>query len=50
MVGLKMVTYAKISPEMVNPRDLAGENTEEEEKEENDVHVNQKYEKSPYHN
>ena len=25
MVGLKMVTYAKISPKMVNPRDIAGE-------------------------
>ena len=30
MVGLKMVTYAKISPKVVNPRDIAG-NTEEEE-------------------
>ena len=30
MAGLKIVTYAKISPKMVNPRDLAG-NTEEEE-------------------
>ena len=25
MVGLKTVTYAKISPKVVNPRDLAGE-------------------------
>ena len=25
MVGLKTVTYAKMSPQMVNPRDLAGE-------------------------
>ena len=30
MVGLKMVTCAKISPKMMNPRDIAG-NTEEEE-------------------
>ena len=25
MVGLEMVTYAKISPKMVKPRDIAGE-------------------------
>ena len=25
MVGLKMVTYTKISPKIVNPRDIAGE-------------------------
>ena len=30
MVGLKTVTYAKISSKMVNPRDLAG-NAEEGE-------------------
>ena len=29
MVGFKTVTYAKISPKMVNPRDIA-ENAEEE--------------------
>ena len=28
-----MVTHAKISPKMVNPRDLAGNAPEEEEKE-----------------
>ena len=27
----KTVTYAKISPKMVNPRDIAGEREEEEE-------------------
>ena len=31
MVGLKTVTYAKISPKMVNPRDIAGEREEEED-------------------
>ena len=31
MVGLKTVTFAKISPKMVNPRDLAGNAEEEEE-------------------
>ena len=30
VVGLKMVTYAKLSPKMVNPTDIAG-NAEEEE-------------------
>ena len=25
MVGLKTVTYANISPKMMNPRDIAGE-------------------------
>ena len=35
MVGLKKtVIYAKISPEMVAPRDLAGNAEEEEEEEE----------------
>ena len=44
MVGLKTVTFAngwienghicKISPKMVNPRDIAGNAEEEEEKEE----------------
>ena len=32
MAGLKKVTYAKISPKIVNPRDIAG-NTEEKEEE-----------------
>ena len=32
MVGIKMVTYAKISPKMVNPRDTAGETQEKKEK------------------
>ena len=36
MVGLKTVTCAKISPKMVNPRDVAG-NTEEEEEEEEEA-------------
>ena len=31
MVGLKTVTYAKISPKLVNPRDIAGKAEEEEE-------------------
>ena len=31
MVGLKTVMYAKISPKMVNPRDIAGSAEEEEE-------------------
>ena len=31
MVGLKTVMYAKISPKMVNPRDIAGSAWEEEE-------------------
>ena len=30
MVGLKMITYTKISPKMVNPIEIAG-NAEEEE-------------------
>ena len=34
MVGLKTVTYAKISPKLVNPRDIAGNAEEEEEDEE----------------
>ena len=34
MVRLKAVTYAKISPLMVNPRDIAGERIKEEEEEE----------------
>ena len=34
MVGLKI--YPKISPKMVNPRDLAGSAEEEEEEEEED--------------
>ena len=31
MFGLKTNTYAKISPEMENPRDIAGNAEEEEE-------------------
>ena len=34
MAGLKTVTYAKISPKTVNPRDIAGNAEEEEEEEE----------------
>ena len=30
MVGLKTVTYTKISPKMVKPRDIAGKAEEEE--------------------
>ena len=30
MVGLERVTYPKISPEMLNPRDIGGEHEEEE--------------------
>ena len=30
MVGLRMVTYAQISPKLMNPRNIAG-NTEKEE-------------------
>ena len=33
-----MVIYAKISPEMVNPRDIAG-NTDKEEEEEEDMYT-----------
>ena len=34
VVGIKrMITYAKISPKMVNPRDVAGNAEEEEERE-----------------
>ena len=33
MVGLKTVTYAKISPKMVNPRDIDGNAEEEGERE-----------------
>ena len=34
MVGLETVTYAKIPPQMVNPRDIARNVEEEEEDEE----------------
>ena len=41
MAGLKTVTYAKISPKMVNPRDTARDIEEEEEEaeEEEDTFV-----------
>ena len=35
MLVLKTVTYAQISPKMVNPRDIAG-NAEQEKEEEED--------------
>ena len=42
MVGLKKpVTYAKISPLIVNPTDIAG-NTEEEEEEETNRNIKHK--------